>query len=1281
MSPSTTLDDRLARLKAVLDGHRGHYKELAGATDFAGYLASRTSREDEEILTEPILAELIESLFGFPKDAYFPQLGRSGLKPDFTPMDQIAHPFVLDAKSTTQDLAHHESQIRSYIDQRQLDYGLLFNLKEFRVYRRGQIGEDPARTVRVEALWRAARGESILTPDEEHAFERLVGTFSFREMQLEQKIELIQNAAPWSQRETRKDALVDIDFLVEKLRDESRTLVEDVEAQQEELREHLRLSPGRERALLKELEVLALDLAPGTAIENLPGSVDGYIDAPGLEGRVWHQYTLRVAQLALARIVLYRSWEDGGFVQSYLYDGGFGQAYEQLGRSLRELIDQAFAAGGQRYHWLFGSDNNYDWYRPRDETLVDVLYALTPFPLSKLDADVLGGLYESYVDEIDRDRLGQFYTPRAVVKFMLDRAGFSGPDGVFEIEGDTRGAKKIYDFATGSGGFLVEAARRVVEEGAVDEDDASAIQEALGAIVNGFHGTEISPFPYYLTEINLLLQVSRLLGMLRAAGKHPTNFALSVVHADSLSGREVGASSIEGMEADQRGDRGELVADERFGLVPLDAEKQEAFRRLRANDSFDLVVGNPPYVFETNNKVLFERLRGIESWKQDYKGKSDYLYYFLTLAAEKAKPGGRLCVITPAGWMNAGNADWLRARLADSLTIDELFLFGSYRLFAPEREARGRRHRAPTPTVESAILVATKAPAPTGHKFRVVALEDELEAAGKLAGREGDRIPDRIALLNEMARRAGGRQGRRDGIHVHDVRQDRLVASRPWPIKHSAKDVPTRAVAALQAKLDSTAHVEPLRTRWHVYQGIQTGADAYTPRVQKRLAASFPDEKKLLDARGKKPGEPILELPRGTAAKPPWSEHPDLLATSIEPHAVLYGALDEAQATSLVWIDRSDAVPPEIIEALSAWKPALEKRAEFVRNASRRWFETAWPRSKEEMRRPKVIALYRTDRGRFALDEEGAWQPSIKTTIATPTEDGLSVAYLCGLLNSELLDLWYGVRGKTPRDVWRNYEPKPMNEIPYRHVPQPEPTDGSRLEDLAEALASRNLDSASGMVDDIARAVRADPDDAAEAAAAVEMLVRSIAANRQELLPLRPRFKGLERVVKDPWRTSGTEPDLRGFVEALPASDAVSVRLDSSLEVSIETDGPLGKPSISDKTIEFRRQRKTTASVSGRSDRIGLLGTLVGTDAKLLPADLQALTLPKSVDVLQSVVMKESARADELLADGRILVELVEQIVCALYEIPADLTAEVIAHAVARAQARPSQPDADAVDA
>ncbi len=440
-------------------------------------------------------------------------------------------------------------------------------------------------------------------------------------MGLEEKVQEVRQARAWSQREGPGQGVeIDLEFLVDRLHDLSRLLQGDASDQFDALRRQLAISSGRERALLGELQLLALDLAPGTDLSDLPGTVEDYRNAMGLAGRAWRQYLLRVSQLALTRILLYRSWEDVEFVESYLYDGGFDHWYERLDRNLQEVLRRAFAGGRERYGWLYGSDNNYDWYRPRDEALVEVLYALVPVPLGKLDADVLGGLYELYVDDIDRDRLGQFFTPRSVVRFMLDRAGFQGADGVFRIEGDRRVPLKVLDFATGSGGFLVEAARRVIDEAGLSKDDERDLTEGLAAILRGFHGGEISPFPYYLSEVNLLLQVSRLLGHLRAVGVSPVLPALGVVHVDTLAARRARDESIEGMEARSRLDRGELEQDERFGLVPLDLEKREAFGRMREDESFDLVVGNPPYVFESNNKVLFDRLRALPAWREVYRG-------------------------------------------------------------------------------------------------------------------------------------------------------------------------------------------------------------------------------------------------------------------------------------------------------------------------------------------------------------------------------------------------------------------------------------------------------------------------------------------------------------------------------------------------------------------------------------------------------------------------------------------------------------------------------------
>lgn len=1082
---ATSLPAQLTAFAALLDEQTGRYRELNGGRHLGEYLTRPRLHEDEEVLTEGILAGLMERVLGFPTDAYFPQRGHSGLKPDFTPIDLVAHRFVLDAKSSTQELSAHERQIRAYVDQRQLDYGVLFNLRELRVYRRGATGHDRELSFDVARLWQVAHGEA-LDIDEVSRFERFCGLFGHRAMGVEEKIALVAEAEPWRERAAAAEEIqIDLEFLVGQLRALSRLLADDAAAQHERLLADLDLNPEHERRLRLELETLSREIEPGVDVEALPSRVAGYRGSDGIARRAWSQYLMRVSQLTLTRILLYRSWEDAGFVEDCLYDGGFEQVYARLDRNLQRVLDEAFQRGRGRYRWLYGEDNNYDWFRPRDEALAEVLYALVPFPLARLGADVLGGLYESYVDDIDRDRLGQFYTPRAVVRFMLDRAGFTGAEGIFRIEGDERHERPIFDFATGSGGFLVEAARRVIDDGGLDLSKVRDLREGLRAIVRGFHGCEISPFPYYLTEVNLLLQVSRLLGRLREAGEEPGTFTLGVVHTDSLGARRGADESFSELTAAQRADAALLASDERYGIVPLDAAKEPRFADIRRDEGFDLVIGNPPYVFESGNKVLFDRLRALPGWRGAYRGKSDYLYYFLAMAAEKVAPGGRLCVITPAGWMNAGNADWLRERLASTLRLDELYLFGGMRVFATERQERDVRAGMTPPTVESAILVATKAPVPDGHRMRVVLLEDEAVAAAAITGDPAARVPPRERLLEEMAARAAGRAGRSKGILVHDVAQQELRSTRPWPIKHAPRDIAARIVAHLQRRLDHQGSpVERLAERWAVSQGIQTGADAYSARVQRRLPERTRSE---LTTRGHLTGDPILELPPGGEHVSPWLENPRFLARTPEPRALLYGAIDESDYASLVWLRREDDPPPEVIEALEPWREVLRTRAEIARNARRVWWETAWPRDRKTLTCPKVIALYRTDRGRFALDEEGDWQPSIKTTIVTPREEGLSVAYACGLLNSELLDLWYAVRGKTPRDVWRNYEPKPMNGMPYRHVARPDGWEPSHeVRALGEALATGDIGAALGHVDVIRASIGSQAGDA-DAAAAMEL--------------------------------------------------------------------------------------------------------------------------------------------------------------------------------------------------
>jgi type I restriction enzyme M protein len=106
---------------------------------------------------------------------------------------------------------------------------------------------------------------------------------------------------------------------------------------------------------------------------------------------------------------------------------------------------------------------------------------------SKDEIHTLGQIYESMLKEM-RDAAGdsgEFYTPRAVVGFMVEVM-------------DPRLGEKVLDPACGTGGFLVEAYRHL-EKQCKTVKDRKILQTA------SLYGGEAKSLPYLLAQMNLLL--------------------------------------------------------------------------------------------------------------------------------------------------------------------------------------------------------------------------------------------------------------------------------------------------------------------------------------------------------------------------------------------------------------------------------------------------------------------------------------------------------------------------------------------------------------------------------------------------------------------------------------------------------------------------------------------------------------------------------------------------------------------------------------------------------
>lgn len=106
---------------------------------------------------------------------------------------------------------------------------------------------------------------------------------------------------------------------------------------------------------------------------------------------------------------------------------------------------------------------------------------------SNEELHTLGALYESMLREM-RDAAGdsgEFYTPRPVVRFMVQML-------------DPRLGETVLDPAAGTGGFLVEALGHLGQQVKTVKDRATLQQKTL-------MGCEPKPLPYLLCQMNLLL--------------------------------------------------------------------------------------------------------------------------------------------------------------------------------------------------------------------------------------------------------------------------------------------------------------------------------------------------------------------------------------------------------------------------------------------------------------------------------------------------------------------------------------------------------------------------------------------------------------------------------------------------------------------------------------------------------------------------------------------------------------------------------------------------------
>jgi len=1230
------------------------------ATDYLAYIQGQ--HHDEISLMDGLRGEFLEQLLGFTlHQDLLPQMTAktTGKRPDYIPDDTHLHPFVFDAKGTdTTDLGQHYNQIASYMRSKGLRYGVLANMRDLAVYTLHSQQPETGYSFSFRQLYEDYQQNPTVALKAQNTkrFLAFVQRFRRRELDRAGKVQAVIDA-----RHGPHDAELDLDDLVRRLHEVVAVLHDDVRQQRATLSQALRYDNERKERIALEIDAIAREIDPATPEREVKASTLKTLlntTADTTDSQAADRYFYRVAYFAMTRILLARVWEDIGFVKQALYDGGFEQWYEYYNAEIQRVLRQAFHFARERYSWLYGMENNYTWYTPSEEALVDVLYDFSRFHLHHLDADVLGALYEAYLDKTDRKSKGQYYTPRPMVQFIWDRVGFNTPAKVFRFEGGERQPRVILDFCTGSGGFLVEAARRIREEalGADFDPDDPAFLEAVSlddltlvmrAIIEGLRGSEINAFAYYLTEVNLLIQLTPIIAAIRKKAPHALHFgrdyALAVIHQDALKLHNRPQRSLITAYGEMVTDFAQAdevyEQDRRYDIVNLSGFKRTVYAWLKDQRRADYVCSNPPYVGEKGHKELFRYVRqNFPYWKDYYQGKMDYLYWFVILGLSKLRDGGRLGYITTSYWPTATGAAKLRQYILEHAKIMEMIDFGETRIFS---DAPGQHNMV------FVLERCDDAEARGANRPRLVRVRREFE---------GETIEERLTrLLNHIR------------MHI-DITpgqsfEDEFISVFWGPVPQSQLDEQAwhifyrRNVEIILQDIRDAG--ETTSSFLHVGCGILSHRDYVTKRNIDRLS------RRVINRFDIKVGNGIYVITPEELESLNLSETEEQLVkiwyknSDISPYFV-----DEPDETLFVLYLTSDLSLddyPHIKKHLMRYKAILDYRLTHYGETAT-WWALARASKESVLKREKIVVPYRAEQNRFAHTDQEFFS-SLDVFYITYEEEQPSpvmesLKYVVALLNSVVLDFWCFYRMKRKGNV-REYYATPLKQIPIRRIRCDPPTDESAKQAALAALKAHLDDGdCSAVYTMLHQALNAGQEDMVHDG--LVELVDQIIALKTDLAPYN-RYFGT-RLTRLEENDPLPEIEPLAVLQGLPASEQWSVDIhiqNGTLTITEDLSGErddfyfyrVKESTATSITLRAKGSKADTLTLRGDPPLIGHLKAALPTQQEQFWRDAKKTLAPRDMTVYQNEAERINHAVTRIRSQVTGRQAVIDRIVLDLYRI------------------------------
>lgn len=929
--------------------------------DFRQYIAlkdfERKTKGDEDTVVTPILLKVLDSL-GYKSGVnIIQQAAKGGDKPDFRTF--TTNLFILDAKSTgviieptySNTTETPSTQIARYLRTFEgYKYGILFNLGKFEFYVRDidkngslEIRHLKDKAIDVLDLYRKYELQDYAS-DSFEKFSWFFETFKYREISKDSYINEIKN------RDKIDLIKPDKELLKATIYKSLTSIRLDIEKQIASLSK----DTYEYEQLEFELEKIKYELK--------------IRDQDEKESILLEEFIKQASYVLLIKLILIRILEDNDLISRSLYNGGFKIKSEPpFGYTLKKILKDAKIDASEIIPSFF-EESVYNFFIEDEDTFVEILFELSKVNFSEIDFDLIGDLYEHYLNLEERKEKGQYYTPHFIVEFILNRVGFFGRN--FEsIEN-----KSVLDPSCGSGGFLVEAARRIRKLSLNREGDGKL------AIANNLFGVELTAFASFLCEVNLIVQILPLIKQLPKNAQKKIH-SLNVYIKDSLM-------QIYN-DADDADEMTRIT-----GLHVTASPKEKKFVQLVNKNDFDFVVGNPPYVGESGHRDIFRPLQQHSYWQRFYQGKSDYLYYFIVLGLSKLKDRGKLSFVTTQYWLTADGASKLRGYILKTSKIIEIIDFRGLKLFP---EAKGQ---------ENIVFVLEKCELEServNNRIKIIQFNknwvldpNETLTSKKTVITNFDRW--RSLLLNKEQfelfcdpDKTGFSLGKFSREEIADVYYSSVLQGElgegAWYIYKKSRD-----------EIQVSEHIVELEHLCNVNQGVVPGPVG-TKKIFRKLSRSSIQNFAITDTEG------VFVLSKD-----------ELMAKNIEQELVYpfyknsnikTAYIDFSPDGYLLYTPNVDLLEnfPSFANHIYRYKDYLCTRREVEENKIR-WFDLWWSREKSLFENEKIMISYRAKRNSFAYTNFPFYSATDTYYINRKKETKESLKYIFGVLISDIVLNW-----------------------------------------------------------------------------------------------------------------------------------------------------------------------------------------------------------------------------------------------------------------------------------